>query len=244
MIIHLISCPRTISTALMYSFAQRKDMQVIDEPFYAVYLKKTGFNHPGTSAILDSQPDQEIDVIKQIETHAAQKHVFVKNMASHFLVLDPSYSKSYQTVFLIRDPLRIITSYSKVILKPTAQDIGVSRQAELYRWYREHGLRAPIVLDSNDVLSSPEQHLKSLCLALDLPFAPEMLSWAAGPKPYDGVWAPYWYGNVHQSTGFEKQASSHDELPTQFEELFQTCKRDYDFLYKYSITNKDHATGI
>jgi hypothetical protein len=29
-----------------------------------------------------------------------------------------------------------------------------------------------------------------------------MLSWPAGPKEFDGVWASHWYGAVHQSTGF------------------------------------------
>ena len=38
-IICLWSCPRNISTALMYSFAQREDVQVFDEPLYAHYLK-------------------------------------------------------------------------------------------------------------------------------------------------------------------------------------------------------------
>ena len=36
--INLISGPRNISTALMYSFAQRPDTFVLDEPFYAFYL--------------------------------------------------------------------------------------------------------------------------------------------------------------------------------------------------------------
>jgi hypothetical protein len=32
---------------------------------------------------------------------------------------------------------------------------------------------------------------------------PQMLSWPAGSKPYDGVWAPWWYAGTHQSTGFQ-----------------------------------------
>lgn len=27
--------------------------------------------------------------------------------------------------------------------------------------------------------------------------------WEPGPKPFDGLWAPYWYRNTHKSTGFE-----------------------------------------
>ena len=29
-----------------------------------------------------------------------------------------------------------------------------------------------------------------------------MLSWETGGNPADGVWARYWYENVHRSTGF------------------------------------------
>ena len=45
-IINLISGPRNLSTALMYSFSQRPDTVVIDEPFYAHYLVTTGIDHP------------------------------------------------------------------------------------------------------------------------------------------------------------------------------------------------------
>lgn len=38
------SCP--LSSSLMYSFAQRSDTQVLDEPLYASYLKLTGMPRP------------------------------------------------------------------------------------------------------------------------------------------------------------------------------------------------------
>ena len=48
-IITLWASPRNISTALMYSFSQRRDVKVIDEPFYAYYLTHVNpnVNHPG-----------------------------------------------------------------------------------------------------------------------------------------------------------------------------------------------------
>ena len=49
--INLISGPRNISTALMYSFAQRTDTVVLDEPFYAFYLHKSGIHHPGKEEV-------------------------------------------------------------------------------------------------------------------------------------------------------------------------------------------------
>lgn len=39
-----------------------------------------------------------------------------------------------------------------------------------------------------------------------------MLSWPAGPKPYDGVWAPWWYTNTHKSTGFNKERNPEDGI--------------------------------
>jgi hypothetical protein len=50
--INSISGPRNISTAMMYSFAQREDTIVMDEPFYAFYLKSTGAIHPGKDEVL------------------------------------------------------------------------------------------------------------------------------------------------------------------------------------------------
>ena len=46
------SGPRNISTALMRSWSSRKDTAVIDEPFYAYYLKQKGLEHPMHKEIL------------------------------------------------------------------------------------------------------------------------------------------------------------------------------------------------
>ena len=53
--INLLSGPRNISTALMYSFAQRTDTKVFDEPLYAYYLKNSNAKsfHQGAEEILN-----------------------------------------------------------------------------------------------------------------------------------------------------------------------------------------------
>ncbi|MBK8505213.1 MAG: hypothetical protein IPL46_25245 [Saprospiraceae bacterium] len=71
-----------------------------------------------------------------------------------------------------------------------------------------------------------------------------MLRWPKGAKAYDGVWAPYWYKNVHNSSGFEKQSSSDDPLPERFRKLYDDCLRDYHFLYAQSLTNPDYAPEV
>ena len=47
------SGPRNISTALMRSWSSRKDTFVIDEPFYAYYLKETQSKHPMRKEIIN-----------------------------------------------------------------------------------------------------------------------------------------------------------------------------------------------
>ena len=42
-----------------------------------------------------------------------------------------------------------------------------------------------------------------ICL-LNLPKA-SSFRWEAGPKPIDGVWAPWWYDSAHKSTGFKTE---------------------------------------
>ena len=66
-IINLISGPRNLSTALMYSFSRRPDTKVIDEPFYAHYLSKTGIDHPGKEETLSFMSSDITKVIKHIK---------------------------------------------------------------------------------------------------------------------------------------------------------------------------------
>ena len=60
------SGPRNLSTAMMYAFGARRDFAVIDEPFYAAYLKRTGLKHPMRDEIIASQPTNPQDVITKL----------------------------------------------------------------------------------------------------------------------------------------------------------------------------------
>mgnify|MGYP000610320710 CR=1 FL=1 len=77
--INLISSPRNLSTALMYSFAQRTDTKVLDEPLYAYYLSCTHINHPGREEILASQSQNPKEVIQDVILGSYDKSVlFIK----------------------------------------------------------------------------------------------------------------------------------------------------------------------
>jgi hypothetical protein len=195
------SGPRNLSTALMYSFANRPDFVAVDEPFYAHYLAQTGLNHPMREEVLASQPQEAATVvqslIRPLETHFYQKH-----MCQHMLPSVPrDWMFGVQNVFLIRHPARVIASFGAKYEGFGLADIGFSQQLELYEMLQRAGHPA-LVIDSADIRANPEKMLTKLCAALGVPFDKSMLSWPEGGQPCDGVWASHWYQAVHGSRGF------------------------------------------
>jgi len=234
--IHLISGPRNISTALMYSFGNRPDMSIVDEPFYAYYLHKhPEIDHPGREETLKELPASFDEVIASlIDADYPSPHVFFKNMAHHLDATDLSFTLPLKNVFLIREPKQLIASFAQVIPNPTLLDIGLKLEWEIFSYLKERNGNY-VVLNSNEVLKNPKAVLSKLCEQLDLPFAEEMLAWPAGPRPEDGSWAKYWYANVHQSTGFQKQMTSSRPFPERLQPLLNEAQKYYDSLVEYSI---------
>ena len=86
-----------------------------------------------------------------------------------------------KNILFIRDPKQIISSYAQVRPDVNMQDIGIAKQWELYNQLTENNLHC-VVLDSNEILKSPEKVLRDLCSAIDIRFDKAMLHWPAGPK--------------------------------------------------------------
>ena len=92
----------------------------------------------------------------------------------------------------------------------------------------------PVILDSRELLTSPRDVLRQLCEHIGLQFTPAMLSWKAGPRPEDGVWAPHWYHAVHRSTGFAPYRPK-TTFPDRLRPLLAECQPWYDRLFERAI---------
>ncbi len=231
----LWSSPRNLSTALMYSFAQRPDTIALDEPLYAHYLWITGAGHPGREEVLQSQePDGEKVIEKVLLAQYEEPVVFFKQMTHHLVSISSGFLGKMYNIIYIRNPAQIIASYAQVRTEVTMQDIGIAAQWQLFQKLQEAKFPC-IVLDSGELLKDAENVLRQLCASLDIPFDAAMLQWPAGPKKEDGVWAKYWYANVHSSTRFEKQATSGRALAPHLQPLYEESKMYYDLLFPYSI---------
>ena len=219
----------------MYAFAQRPDTTVLDEPFYAFYLHHTGLDHPGRAQVLASMEADPEKIFTQIkEQEKVKGHVFVKNMGHHLQGFDFNAIQAFQNIFLIRDPGQMLVSYAKVREQPTLQDIGLQQQAEIYAWLSAQG-QQPLVLDGDEIRRNPQRVLSQLCSQLNIPFSENMLSWPAGPRPEDGVWAPYWYKNVHQSTHFMPPDTTTYSVPQYLLPVYEAALPYYQFLHAKAI---------
>jgi hypothetical protein len=232
--LNLISGPRNISTALMYSFAQRKDTVVLDEPFYAFYLNKSGADHPGKEDVIKDQSIDEDTVLKSIYSEWNKDVLFIKNMAHHIELMNEDFLNQVTNIFLIRNPTQIITSYSQVIEDPIMRDIGIEYQYHLFNRLVGRG-QQPLVIDSSVILENPGIALEQICKNIGIEYTTNMLHWQSGPKPYDGVWARHWYANVHSSTGFEKQPTNTRTLPRHLEPLNAKAHHFYEKLLPFSL---------
>jgi hypothetical protein len=183
---------------MMRSWENRPDTAVLDEPLYAAYLAKTRLDHPGLEEIIAAGP-RDIDTaiaacfapLPDGITISYQKH-----MAHHLLAdTDLSWLDGLRNVLLLRDPRRVLTSYTKVRGSVTLDDIGVPQQVDLV----EH---CELVVDSDDFLADPTGYQREICRRLDVPFDDAMLTWPAGQRTSDGVWARHWYSAVEASTSF------------------------------------------
>lgn len=203
------SGPRNLSTAMMYAFGNRPDVAAWDEPFYGAYLDRSGIDHPMRAEVL-ARHETDPDVIARRiagPVPDGKAHWYMKHMTFHMLPGFPlDWAEGCVNIHLIRHPARVIASYVAKRENPTLDDIGFRQQVEFLDRFP-----GPVI-DSAAIRADPQAMLQRLCAEIGLDWDPAVLSWQAGPRGFDGVWAAHWYGAVHRSTGFAEAEGSLPQL--------------------------------
>jgi hypothetical protein len=222
---------------MMRSFENRPDCAVVDEPFYAAYLAKTGLDHPMRDEVLASQPtDWRVVADRLVEDEPAAVF-YQKHMTHHML---PGFGLEWtghcRNAFLIREPEAVLASYVAKRAEVTLDDIGAVRQRELFEREADRLGKAPPVVRGADVLADPEGVLTRLCQALGIHFDAAMLHWPAGRRDSDGVWAPAWYEAVERSTGFEAPPDRPPPaLTDELQRIADAARPHYEALAAYRL---------
>jgi hypothetical protein len=231
------SGPRNISTAMMRAWENRPDTVVVDEPLYAAYLTRTGIEHPARDEVIASQPvdlDEAIAALSAPLPDGCNVH-YAKHMAQHVSRdMNLEWTLRFRNVLLIRDPAEVVASYVRARESCEPEDIGLPQEGWLLELWDSHGVEAPII-DAKEFLLAPEPHLRWLCEWLGISFMDRMLSWPAGSRASDGVWAPHWYAAVWKSTGFEPWRPREINLSDHDAAVAETCRPIYEELYERRV---------
>ena len=238
------SGPRNISTAMMRSWGNRSDTIVVDEPFYAFYLKETGIKHPGAEEVIaqgETDWRKVVELCRNAPTGAVggstDKEIFYQKQMTHHLLpqISRDWLRDVTNCFLIRDPAEVIASYIKKNPEPELNDLGFVQQAEIFDFVRTQTDSPSPVIDADDVLRDPERMLRLLCDKIGVEFSDAMLSWPPGPRDTNGIWAKYWYAEVERSAGFQTYRERKIEIPGNLREIEQRCRECYEKLYRYRL---------
>ncbi len=237
------SGPRNISTAMMRAFENRADTVVWDEPFYAAELAATGRTHPMREEVIAAGPVDPDAVAARLlgplddPLKPAASVFYQKHMTHHMLPAFPRDWVAHVTnAFLIREPERVLASYARTWDEVSLEAIGVPQQLDIFERVADRLGSAPPVVDAADVLADPAGTVAGLCKACGIAFSEAMLTWPAGRRASDGVWAPAWYGTVERSTGFEPPDSRPvRDLDGRLAQIAEVARPAYERLRRYCI---------
>ena len=233
--INMWSGPRNLSTAMMYSWRQRSDTTVVDEPLYAYYLAESGREHPGREDTLASQDNDAHSVIENVMLGEYDTPVvFFKQITKHIIGLDLAFLADFTNILLTREPHDMLTSWQVQMPDSTVADTGYPELLQILDVILESG-EEPIVIETSRLLGDPPGILGQVCERIGIDFDEAMLSWPSGPKPEDGVWAPHWYDGVWASTGWKPHKPKNVELLPSLTDALAEAQVAYERLLPYRL---------
>lgn len=200
----LWSPPRCRSTAFARMMMERGDLTVVHEPFSNRAAEGT-FTVGGRAAATDPE------LLGLLLDLAATGPVFVKETTDYRypeLLADPRLTREAVHSVLVRAPEEAIASHHAVNPAVTRDEIGFERCWEVFDVVRRATGRAPVVVDSADLVSSPAEVVAAYCARVGLPFLPHALEWRPGPR---AEWArtAAWHRDAERTTGIQDRATAH-----------------------------------
>lgn len=225
----LWAVPRSRSTAFERIFVERDDVEVLHEPFSAVY-----YHGPErrSDEFLDGEPDPDAtaDRVLADVLRPRGRRVFVKDMAYHVTAqMDAGFVDRFTNTFLVRHPRQALASLHAKHPTFTFEEAGYEQLARLYDLAVDVAEAPPVVIDADDLMRDAEGTVRGYCAAVDLPFVPDALSWEPQEVSEFSSWEG-WHDHAQQSTGLGEIDADTTSLPTELRNVYDRCLPHYEHL--------------
>ena len=231
------SPPRARSTMAMRVF-EALGCAVLDEPFYAYWLKATKREEdPGYAATLAAHETdwRKVEASLLGPVPGGKAVWYQKHMAIHMLPeVSLAWMGKVRNCFLIRDPAEVITSMTEFRglahdVEEGARLVGIPQLEHIFDMALALEGQAPLVIDANDLLADPPGVLSRFCAAVGMPFNPDQPNTGApGKHEGDGAWADAWYQKVYQTIGLEPYTHRQTVVPKALEAVVARCQPTYE----------------
>ena len=133
--------------------------------------------------------------------------VFIKDFP-HYLdaMWSDAFFDHFTHSFLIRDPLKTLTSMHKHWPDFDIRECGFVEQRRLFDELTERHGTPPPVIDSDDLLADPAAVVRAWSEAVGIAWMPESLSWEPGPRDEVSWWdGGSFHENLRNSDGLKPQ---------------------------------------
>ena len=185
-------------------------------------------------------------VWQDLHNDAQERQVFIKDFPHYIKHLwDDAFLGNFHHSFLIRDPEKVLTSMHSRWPDVTLPEIGFEELHTLFRRVADRDGTAPVVIDSDEILASPEAGMKAYCDAVGIPFVAEALTWEKRSEN------PTWNSDDHgfhdslkASTGFKTQKRDYPPLESSKDmmRLYRASRPHYEALFEIRIRIGDELS--
>ncbi len=242
-ILALWATPRSTSTAFERAMKNRGDMACFHEPYNEAFYYGEDRRH---DRYFNADPALEVSrgltvasVHEKLTGMIPGEQVFIKDFAYSIMhMADETFLDAFAHTFLIRDPEKVLTSMHSRWPDITLPEIGFEELHTLFRRIAERDSRPPVVIDSDELLASPQNGMKAYCEAVGIPFIEEALSWEK--SAHNPTWNTDEHGfhdALKNSTGLQAQNRDYPPLDSSDDmlRLYKACKPHYDALYPHRL---------
>lgn len=241
-IVALWAIPRSTSTAFEWMMRQRGDMDCLHEPFGEAWYQGEDPYWPRFKEGEKTTPGLTIESVwEDIQKRAQTTPVFLKDFP-HYInhMWTPEFLSHFSHAFLIRDPVKTITSMYDKWPDFDEAEVGFPEQRALFDLIWALNGTPPPVIDSDDLLEDPEEMTRAFCEAVGIPFLKEALTWEAGGDPSAHSWwdGGSFHANLAKSTGLARQTRKYVDLkdaPCRVQRVHRRMKPHYDHLYQHRM---------